>query len=45
LGRSVLFARMNTNAPTLKMPPLGRNRIDAAAVKVMADWITSLPAH
>jgi len=44
LGRSVLFARINTNAPTLKMPPLGRNRIDEAAVQVMADWINRLPA-
>jgi len=43
LGRSVLFARMNTNAPTIKMPPLGRNRIDEAAVEVMAEWINSLP--
>lgn len=43
LNRSVLFARMNTNAPTIKMPPLGRNRIDEAAVQVMADWINSLP--
>jgi len=44
LGRSVLFARMNTNAPTIKMPPLGRNRIDEEAVKVMAEWINTLPA-
>jgi len=43
LSRSVLFARLNTNAPTLKMPPLSRNRIDEEAVKVMADWINSLP--
>ena len=42
LGRSVLFARMNTNAPTIKMPPLGRNRIDEAAVAVMGDWINGL---
>lgn len=44
LRRSIIYDRMNTNAPTIKMPPLGRNQIDAAAVQLMADWINSLPA-
>jgi uncharacterized repeat protein (TIGR03806 family) len=41
--RSVLQDRMNTSTPTIKMPPLGRNLIDADAVKVIRDWINSLP--
>ncbi len=45
LARSVLWARMNTNAPAMKMPPLGRNQIDATAVQVVGDWINSLPAQ
>jgi len=43
LTRSVLFARVNTNAPTLKMPPLGRNRIDTDAVQTLSTWITQMP--
>jgi uncharacterized repeat protein (TIGR03806 family) len=42
LQRSIIYDRMNTNAPTIKMPPLARNRVDANAVQLMADWINSL---
>jgi hypothetical protein len=35
---------MNTNALTVKMPPLGRNVIDTNAVNLIRDWINSLPA-
>jgi autotransporter-associated beta strand protein len=41
--RSVLWARMNTNAPGVKMPPLARNLVDTNAVQVFTDWINSLP--
>jgi PA14 domain-containing protein/chitobiase/beta-hexosaminidase-like protein/Big-like domain-containing protein len=41
--RSVLLARINTNAPAIKMPPLARNLIDTNAVQVFTDWINSLP--
>ena len=44
LRRSIIFDRMDTNAPTIKMPPIARNRIDTNAVQVLADWINSLPA-
>jgi uncharacterized repeat protein (TIGR03806 family) len=44
LRRSIIYDRMNTNAPTIKMPPLARNRIDTNAVQLMANWINSLPA-
>ena len=41
--RSVLWSRINTNLPAIKMPPLARNLIDANAVQVFTDWIDSLP--
>jgi hypothetical protein len=36
---------MNTNGPaiTIKMPPLARNLIDTDGVKLIRDWINSLP--
>ena len=43
IWRSILFARMNTVDPTIKMPPLARNLIDTTAVQVTGDWINSLP--
>ncbi len=43
IWRSVLYDRINTNYPTVKMPPLARNLIDTNAVQVFADWINSLP--
>jgi uncharacterized repeat protein (TIGR03806 family) len=42
IWRSVLYDRMNTVDPAIKMPPLARNLIDTNAVEVMADWINSL---
>ncbi|HXT40478.1 MAG TPA: chitobiase/beta-hexosaminidase C-terminal domain-containing protein [Candidatus Angelobacter sp.] len=41
--RSVLYDRMNTVDPLVKMPQLARNVIDTNAVIAMADWINSLP--
>jgi uncharacterized repeat protein (TIGR03806 family) len=41
--RSILYDRMNTTDPAIKMPNLARNLIDTNAVQVMADWINSLP--
>jgi autotransporter-associated beta strand protein len=43
IWRSVLWGRLNTNAPAIKMPPLARNLIDTNAVQVFTDWINSLP--
>jgi len=42
IWRSVLYDRMNTVDPTIKMPPLDRNTIDTNAVQVMAAWINAL---
>ena len=41
--RSVLYDRMNSVDPLIKMPPLARNLIDTNAIAVMAAWINSLP--
>ncbi len=41
--RSVLYGRMNSTDPAIKMPALARNLIDTNAVQVMGDWINSLP--
>jgi hypothetical protein len=40
--RSVLYDRMNTVDPAIKMPTLARNLIDTNAVAAMALWINSL---
>ena len=40
---SLLYVRMATDQPGLKMPPLGRNAVDHKATQVIADWIRSLP--
>jgi uncharacterized repeat protein (TIGR03806 family) len=43
IWRSVLYDRMNSLDPAIKMPPLARNIIDTNAVSVFANWINSLP--
>jgi uncharacterized repeat protein (TIGR03806 family) len=43
-GQSVLFLRLANSVPTVKMPPLSHNRIDAEAAQVIGDWINRLPA-
>ena len=42
LWRSVIHDRMATNAPLVKMPPLGRNVVDVQGVRLISDWINSL---
>ena len=41
--RSVLYDRMNSLDPIIKMPPLARNLIDSSAVELVAAWINELP--
>jgi len=40
-ARSIMYRRMNTNDDS-KMPTLGRNIIDVAAVNTLGEWIASL---
>jgi uncharacterized repeat protein (TIGR03806 family) len=40
--RSILFMRANS-IEGLKMPPLARNEIDEAGMKLLREWIESLP--
>jgi uncharacterized repeat protein (TIGR03806 family) len=41
--QSLLYLRMSTLDPALKMPPLGRNAIDEDGARLLAGWIRSLP--
>ena len=42
IWRSILYARMNSVDPLVKMPSLARNLIDTNALDVIGDWINSL---
>jgi hypothetical protein len=42
IWRSILFMRANTTEP-FKMPPLARNTIDEPGMKLLRQWIESLP--
>ena len=43
MGRSVLYQRITSTAPAVKMPPLAHNQVDAQAAQVIGEWINSLP--
>ena len=43
--RSLMHLRMNTNQSGVRMPPVGRNTVDSAAVAVLEEWINSLPGN
>ncbi len=42
IWRSVLYARMESVNPDIKMPTLARNLVDTNALQVIGDWINSL---
>lgn len=42
--RSLLYRRVNSDSPGLRMPPLLRNRVDGAYAELLRTWILSLPA-
>ena len=44
IWRSIIFMRMNT-VDDIKMPPIARETIDQKGVKLLQDWITSLPGR
>lgn len=42
-GLSALYLRDGSNDPALRMPPLGRQTLDAAWLDVLTRWIQTLP--
>src|SRR3984957_17451595 len=44
IWRSIAFMRVNTNGD-IKMPPVARETIDTKGVKLLQDWIQSLPGR
>jgi uncharacterized repeat protein (TIGR03806 family) len=44
IWRSIIFMRVNT-VDDIKMPPVARETIDQKGVKLLQDWITSLPGR
>jgi uncharacterized repeat protein (TIGR03806 family) len=44
IWRSIAFMRVNT-VDDIKMPPIARETIDHQGVKLLQDWITSLPGR
>ena len=42
VGRSMVHYRMNSLASGVTMPPLAKNKIDAAGVQLIEDWINSI---
>lgn len=42
--RSLLYLRVSSALPGLRMPPIGRNTVDEAGVQLLSRWIRSLPA-
>jgi uncharacterized repeat protein (TIGR03806 family) len=43
--RSVLYQRLTSLVPTVKMPPLARNRVDPRAAQIIQNWITQISAR
>jgi uncharacterized repeat protein (TIGR03806 family) len=44
IWRSILYMRVNT-VDDIKMPPIARETIDQKGVRLLQDWITSLPGR
>lgn len=40
--RSLLYVRLTTSDPSLRMPPLGRSTVDPEAAQLLSGWIKSL---
>jgi len=43
LGRSILYERMKRRGDPFKMPPIGSHEPDPEALRLLAEWIRSLP--
>jgi len=44
VDHSVLWLRIGSREPTVRMPPLAHNLVDTNAVNLIRDWINGLPA-
>ena len=42
LDHSMLHVRINSQNPSMRMPPIGSNVVDSQAVAAVAQWIRSL---
>ncbi len=42
VSTSILYHRMNSTEAAIKMPPIGKNKIDAKAVQLINEWINQL---
>ena len=42
-AHSVLYQRITSLVPTVKMPPFSHNRVDTRTAQVISDWINNLP--
>ncbi|MFH6602414.1 Ig-like domain-containing protein [Maribacter algicola] len=42
IGTSILYHRMNSTDPAIRMPPIAKNKIDDKAVQLIEDWINQL---
>jgi hypothetical protein len=42
---SILYARMKSNDPDLRMPPLARNVVDDEGAKIIEAWINAMPKN
>ena len=42
VSTSILYHRMNSTDPAIRMPPIAKNKIDATAVQMIDDWISQL---
>lgn len=45
VGRSALYSRSTSDVPALRMPPIGRRRVDEKYARLLQQWIESLPAR
>ncbi|MFO0619158.1 MAG: hypothetical protein U0414_41600 [Polyangiaceae bacterium] len=41
--KSIMTCRLDSTDPQVKTPPLGNRLVDVAGVKLVEDWIASLP--
>ncbi|MBM1107999.1 Ig-like domain-containing protein [Aurantibacter crassamenti] len=42
VATSILYHRVNSTDPSIKMPPISKNKIDVKAVALINDWINQL---